>query len=134
MKLFATTFLLISYIVSGTKAQGAQGTQVGPCHPYPGAVVQDCLQLLKDNINNFTTVLPSKDRIVISYQTCSIVTKLPSNRAPDAETIDPDYMARKALLALGTCAELDRGSVSEYATAADGTKTCLLYIGRENSC
>ena len=99
----------------------------GPCHPYPGAGAQDCLDLIGHNLGNDTELAcGSASRATMTLGTCSITTKCASG----VTTVVPDDVVRFALTTIGTCALNDRGSISGYYLASDGSKTCYLYSGQ----
>ncbi|KAF8147984.1 hypothetical protein B0H34DRAFT_270768 [Crassisporium funariophilum] len=111
--------------------QSVFGTTIGPCHPYPGAVAQDCLRLIRDNLNNDEEIDCTYAPVTITHQTCSIMTKCTNGKA----TLTKDDAVRRSLTAIGSCALSDLGSISGYYLADDGAKTCYLYAGRElDSC
>jgi hypothetical protein len=100
----------------------------GRCHPFPGAGAQDCLELIGNNLMNVDNVLTcgSDSRATITLRTCSIITKC----AQGQMSVVPDEVVRRALTTIGTCALNDRGSISGYYVAEDGSKTCYLFAGR----
>ncbi|KAF8869262.1 hypothetical protein CPB84DRAFT_1037085 [Gymnopilus junonius] len=103
---------------------------VGSCHPYPGAVAQDCLQLIGDNLQNDKELVCEKGRATITLRDCSITTKC----AVGETSVVPDEIVRRALTSIGACALSDYGSISGVYTAVNGAKTCYLYPGRESFC
>jgi len=102
-------------------------SQVGNCHPYPGAVAQDCLQLIGDNLGNDTEVTcGERGRATITLRLCSITTKC----AKGQSAVVPDLVVRRALTSIGACALSDYGSISgSYTSDDDRSKTCYLYPG-----
>ncbi|KAF8815075.1 hypothetical protein BYT27DRAFT_7156236 [Phlegmacium glaucopus] len=106
-------------------------TGPGPCHPYPGAVATDCLQLIGDNLNVDSPLTCGSDgRATITLRNCSITTKCAAGQT----TVVPDDAVRRALTTIGACALSDYGSISGYYIADDGSKTCYLYPGQESAC
>ena len=101
---------------------------IGPCHPFPGAVAKDCLQLISDNLGNDATLTCKSGgpAVTISLRNCSITTKC-GERVTE---VTRDDVVRRALTTIGACALNDLGSISGSYTAADGTKTCYLYPGQ----
>lgn len=97
---------------------------VGSCHPYPGAVAQDCLQLISDNLGNDDEL--ACENATITLRNCSIVTKC----AAGETTVARDEVVRRALTSIGACALSDYGSISGTYTTENGAKTCYLYPGR----
>lgn len=99
-------------------------TGPGSCHPYPGAVAQDCLELIGNNLGDDTTIACDRDqRATLNLRNCSIVTKCVTGQT----TVEVDTMVRRSLTVIGKCALSDRGSISGYYIADDGSKTCYLY-------
>jgi hypothetical protein len=120
MNAFPIALFIIGCLLSQSQAQSA-----GPCHPYPGAVAQDCLTLIGNHLNNDTSLGIANIKVMRSLGSCSIVavSSVPL-------TIDEGTMARRALTAMGACALSDLGSVSGYYTDPDGSKVCYLYPGQ----
>jgi hypothetical protein len=99
----------------------------GPCHPYPGAAAQDCLELIGNNLNNDTPLTCGSDgRATLTLRNCSITTKC----AAGMTTVVPDDAVRRALTTIGKCALNDRGSISGSYIADDGSTTCYLFPGQ----
>lgn len=106
-------------------------TGPGPCHPYPGAVAGDVLELISKHLNDDTeTPVDKSGRAVLNLRNAVIVTAVTKN----ATSVVNDLMVRRALTALGACALSDFGSVSGYYIGEDGGKTCYLYPGSEGNC
>ncbi|KAF9343943.1 hypothetical protein BGX26_004994 [Mortierella sp. AD094] len=106
-------------------------TGPGPCHPYPGAVAQDVLELIGNNLNNDVGVqCDASGRATISLRNGVITTAC----AKGVTSVATDTMVRRALTTVGSCALNDHGSVSGYYIADDGSKTCYLYAGNEGQC
>ncbi|KAF8956410.1 hypothetical protein BDZ97DRAFT_1851820 [Flammula alnicola] len=103
---------------------------VGACHPYPGAVAQDCLQLIGNNLGNDTELACEQGRATITLSQCSITTKCAAGEI----AVVPDEVVRRALTSIGACALSDYGSISGSYTAENGAKTCYLYPGAVSSC
>ena len=105
---------------------GATAAQVGPCHPYPGAAAPDCLRLVSDNLDQYLS-LPcgSQGSVTLTYKNCSIVATCKTGTS-----VERDRTVRRSLTAIGACALTDRGSISGYYIADDGSKTCYLNPGR----
>jgi hypothetical protein len=95
--------------------------------PLPGAVAQDCLTLIGNNLGSEDTLTcGSNSPATITSGTCSITTACGSG----VTSINKDTAVRRALTAIGKCALNDYGSISGYYIAGDGSKTCYLYAGR----
>ncbi|KDR69164.1 hypothetical protein GALMADRAFT_160479 [Galerina marginata CBS 339.88] len=103
---------------------------VGSCHPYPGAVAPDCLQLIGDNLGNDSPLACSDGLATINLRQCSITTKC---AAGETEVVRDDVV-RRALTSIGACALNDYGSISGSYTDENGAKTCYLYPGNESQC
>lgn len=121
--LLATLFLLSAWGVA------ANATSIGPCHPYPGAVAQDCLELVGQYLNNEDSAACSNGLAILSLRNCDIVTVCPSGAA--TATIDNDTAVRRAWTTMGSCALNDHGSISGYYIGDDNVKTCYLYPGSQ---
>ena len=115
---FFSALLLIAPITSAAT--------IGSCHPYPGAVAQDCLQLIGQNLNSEAQTSCTGGRATITLGTCSITTTCGSGETAIAD----DDAVRRALTAIGSCALSDYGSISGYYIADNGDKTCYLYAGQ----
>ena len=105
-------------------------SQTGPgaCHPYPGAVAKDCLTLIGTFLNSDETLTcGSSGLVTISFRNCTVVTRC---AAGVSTPVEADTAVRRALTAIGSCALNDRGSISGYYIADDGSKTCYLYPGK----
>ncbi|KAH9482020.1 hypothetical protein JR316_0006550 [Psilocybe cubensis] len=106
----------------------------GPCHPFPGAVAEDCLSLISENLNNDTVVPCINGLATLTQGECSIVTTCNSAIAGKANAPKNGIMrylaVRRALTTIGSCALSDYGSISGYYVADKGVKTCYLYPGR----
>jgi hypothetical protein len=119
ISLLSTLLVLVPLALSQT---------IGSCHPYPGAVAQDCLKLIGNSLNNDTEVpCGVNGRATITLGACSITTVNP-NCSGTKPIVDD--VVRRALTVIGSCALSDRGSISGYYVAADNVKTCYLYPGR----
>ena len=102
-----------------------EGT-VGRCHPYPGAVAADCLELIGNMLDdNVVKWCQENSPDVITLRECSIVSKC--TKGPITYT--SSQAVRQALTAIGACALFDYGSISGDYTADNGMKTCYLYPG-----
>ena len=103
-------------------------SQTSYCHPYPGAVAQDCLHLIGENLNNIDPLAcdTEKGSATMTHLACSITTKCAEGQLE----VVRDEIVRHALTTIGLCALNDRGSISGAYTAEDGAKTCYLYPGR----
>lgn len=99
---------------------------IGSCHPYPGAVAKDCLNLIGENLDNDAMVSCGGGPETITLGGCSITTRC--TKGP--ESIEQSDIVRRALTAIGACALNDRGSISGYYLTDDGVKTCYLYPGQ----
>jgi hypothetical protein len=112
-------FALLLAPIASTLATG-----VGNCHPYPGAVAQDCLELIGNNLGSeVQTACTPGGLATITLRNCSITTRCSSS----STTISNDDAVRRALTAIGSCALSDYGSISGYYIADNGDKTCYLY-------
>lgn len=121
------TVLSLSLFLLSYLARHAQASGVGPCHPYPGATAQDCLELIGNNLGSEDTIsLGSIQGATLSLRNCAIVTIATSG----STQIDKDTVVRRALTAIGSCALSDLGSISGSFTGDDGVKTCYLYPGK----
>lgn len=100
----------------------------GPCHPYPGAVAEDCLELIGQHLSNDSeTPCTGKTGLAtLTLRNCSIVTKCGSGET----AVVNDDAVRRALTTIGKCALNDRGSISGYYVADSGAKTCYMYPGQ----
>ncbi|KDR69166.1 hypothetical protein GALMADRAFT_145571 [Galerina marginata CBS 339.88] len=98
---------------------------VGPFHPYPGALAQDCLQLIGENLNKDSPLAYSSGLATIELCLCSITTKC---AAGETELVRDDVV-RRALTSIGGCALNYLWSISGSYTAKNGAKTCYLYPG-----
>jgi len=96
------------------------------CHPYPGAVAQDCLELIGSHLNDDTALACDNGPAAITLRNCVIVT----NCGPGEKTVVADDAVRRALTTIGKCALSDYGSISGYYITESGTKTCYLYPGK----
>lgn len=105
---------------------------IGNCHPYPGAVAQDVLELIGNNLSNEDNVPCANGLATISLRNGAITTVCASGQ--DVASIDKDTMVRRALTAVGFCALNDHGSISGSYTGDDGVKTCYMYPGQESNC
>lgn len=122
------TSLSISLFIISYLIRQARAVDIGPCHPYRGAVAQDCLDLIRDNLGNDTSLdLASSDGVTLYLRNCGIVTKATT---AGGGQIEVDTVVRRALTAIGTCALNDLGSISGAYTGDDGVKTCYLYPGK----
>jgi hypothetical protein len=99
---------------------------IGTCHPYPGAVAQDCLELIGNNLGSEVQTACTGGLATITLRNCSITTRCGSS----STTISNDDAVRRALTAIGSCALSDYGSISGYYIADNGDKTCYLYPGK----
>lgn len=124
---FFNALLLLAPIIASS---GALASSIGNCHPYPGAVAQDCLQLIGQHLNDDNQTTCTNGRATITLSLCSITTKCGAGET----AITNDDAVRYALTAIGSCALNDRGSISGYYIADNGDKTCYLYPGNERSC
>ena len=118
------TTLLLSALSLLTPLASAQ-TGVGPCHPYPGAAAQDCLELIGNKLRSEDEVPCRGGRATLTLRLCSITTTCVGDTGVSA-----DAAVRRALTTIGSCALNDHGSISGYYTAEDGAKTCYLYPGQ----
>jgi len=118
-----TALLLLAPIAS------ALAGIIGNCHPYPGAVAEDCLQLIGPNLNSKVQTPCTDGRATITLGECSITTT-----CGKGGTIRNDDAVRRALTTIGSCALSDYGSISGYYIADNGDKTCYLYPGNEANC
>lgn len=123
MKTLSLAIFIFGYLSQQSQAQG------GPCHPYPGAVAQDCLELIGNNLRNDTMLdLTTTNPVILSLKNCSIVTKRTSSIVTE---VSVDAVVRMALTEIGQCALSDYGSVSgHYTNSDDGVKVCYLYPGQ----
>ncbi|KAH9482099.1 hypothetical protein JR316_0004194 [Psilocybe cubensis] len=111
----------------------------GPCHPYPGADPHDCLALISENLDDDHTVVSCiNNRATITKGACSIVTTCNSTSTGEPnspeDVVIPYDAVRRALVAIGSCALKEYGSISGYYITEQGVKTCYLYPGRESYC
>jgi hypothetical protein len=109
----------------------AQSQILSDCHPFPGAVAQDCLELIGNNLNKDDELdVPCREsgRATITLRSCSITT-VNVNCLGGTTKVSVDEVVRRALTTIGKCAQSDRGSISGFYIAED-TKTCYLYPGR----
>ncbi|GLB44754.1 hypothetical protein LshimejAT787_1800910 [Lyophyllum shimeji] len=135
LALLASPALVLSSPASSSASKSSFGaaTGPGPCHPFPGAVASDCLELIGSNWFNFddeTSCDARTGRATISLRNCAITTAC----AEGVSQVSVFDATRRALQAIGTCATSDLGSISGYFVADDGSKTCYLYPGREADC
>ncbi|KAF9560323.1 hypothetical protein CPC08DRAFT_708135 [Agrocybe pediades] len=126
---FKYTVLAALFLLSAP-ALAVSSVGPGPCHPFPGAVATDCLQLISDNLGNDNGMNCTNGSVTLTRQLCSIITKCAVNQT----TVEPEEMVRQALTTIGACALSDYGSISGYYIAENGAKTCYLYPGSETSC
>ena len=115
--------LLLFVPIAGTLAGS-----VGPCHPYPGAAAQDCLELIGQNLQTEDQTSCTGGRATITLRNCSITTTCGVGEA----AVMNQEVVRKALTAIGACTLNDRGSISgSYTEDQDngGARTCYLYPG-----
>jgi len=120
-----TTYILSAVFLILAPFVGADS--VGTCHPYPGAVAQDCLELIGNNLGSeHETTCGSDGRALLKLRNCSITTKCGAG----VTAVSDDTAVRRALTAIGACALNDYGSISGFYTADDGSKTCYLYPGK----
>jgi hypothetical protein len=105
---------------------GALAGSVGPCHPFPGAVAQDCLELIGTNLQTEDQTSCTGGRATITLRNCSITTTCGAG----VKTVDNQEAVRRALTAIGSCALNDRGSISGTYTEDGGARTCYLYPGK----
>lgn len=122
MKTLSYALFIVGYL-----RQHSQAHILSDCHPYPGAVAQDCLTLIGENLNNDTTLdFSTNNMATLSCGNCRIVTVV---RSKDVQ-LDVDTAVRRALTVIGKCALSDFGSISGSYTGEDGAKTCYLYPGQ----
>lgn len=115
---FFNALLLIAPITSAAT--------IGNCHPYPGAVAQDCLELIGQNLGSEAQAsCTGAGYATITLRSCSITTTC----GPGETAIENDEAVRRALTVIGSCALSDLGSISGYYIADNGDKTCYLYAG-----
>ena len=102
------------------------GGTVGRCHPYPGAVAADCLELVGNMLDDNVKIRCQGNSLdVMTLRECTIVSKC--TKGPIVYT--GSQVVRQALTAIGACALSDYGSISGEYTADNGMKTCYLYPG-----
>jgi hypothetical protein len=123
MRTLSFAIFIFGYLSRQSQAQG------GPCHPYPGAVAQDCLELIGNSLRNDTMLDFTTNPVILSLRNCSIVTKRTSSIVPE---VSVDTVARMALTQIGQCALSDYGSISgSYTDEVNGIIVCYLYPGRQ---
>ena len=102
------------------------GGTVGECHPYPGAIAADCLELIGHMLNDNVRLCCRENSLdVMALRECSIISKC--TKGPIIYT--GGQVVHQALTAIGACALSDYGSISSDYTADNGMKTCYLYHG-----
>jgi hypothetical protein len=122
--IFSRLTLSILLLVAPLFAVGQTGP--GPCHPYPGAVAQNCLELIGNNLNNDDQLTcDGTRRASLTLRNCSITVKCASGQTGVAI----GDAARRALTTIGSCALNEYGSISGHYTSDDGMKICYLYPG-----
>lgn len=104
------------------------------CHPFPGAIASDVLQLISNNFGADTTITCTQEAPThtLTLGGASFVTKC--TNGPGTASFTADDIVRRVLTVVGKCALSDVGSVSGYYMADDGAKTCYLYPGQEGRC
>ena len=116
----------VAMIIHVPQTVTANGGTVGECHPYPGAVAADCLELIGHMLNDNVRLCCRENFLdVMTLRECSIVSKC--TKGPTIYT--GGQVVRQALTAIGACALSDYGSISGDYTADNGMKTCYLYPG-----
>lgn len=123
MKTLSFAIFIFGYLSRHSQAQSGPGL----CHPYPGAVAKDCLELIGSKLGDETQLDLTSGPATITSNACSIVTKQTSGPA----SVDVDTVVRMALTTIGQCALSDLGSISGSYTDPDlGIQVCYLYPGR----
>ncbi|KIM45724.1 hypothetical protein M413DRAFT_24856 [Hebeloma cylindrosporum] len=90
----------VAMIVNVPHAVPVQGGTVGTCHPYPGAVAADCLELIGHMLDDDMKLRCWKDSVeYITLRECSIVSKC--TKGPIVYT--GGQIVRQALTAIGAC-------------------------------
>ena len=116
----------IAMIIHAPQTVTINGGTVGECHPYPGAVAADCLELIGHMLNDNVRLCCRENSLdVMTLRECSVVSKC--TKGPIIYT--GGQVVRQALTAIGACALSDYGSISGDYTADNGMKTCYLYPG-----
>src|SRR5690349_9898819 len=88
MKTLSFAIFIFGYLSQHSQAQSGPG----PCHPYPGAVAKDCLELIGGKLRDDTQLDLTSGSAIMSSNACSIVAK----RISGSQNIDVDTVARMA--------------------------------------